>query len=108
MLIQYPRIFPYPGIFTYPGNIPNPGFLQEFLHNLIPGLPYPQKFPYPVIASVRKSAYLLESNNNWKQESSGLNDTCYIPSSFLTQSHPIIYTSLFSLYFPYTVSYRIY
>ena len=30
-----------------PGKFPYPGFLQGFIHNLIPGLPYLGIFPYP-------------------------------------------------------------
>ena len=39
------------------------GFLQEFIHNLILGLPYSGKFTYPVKISIRKSAYCSESSN---------------------------------------------
>ena len=64
-------------LLTNPRNFPYSVFLQVFLHNLIPGLPYPGhflfpgKFPYPVKASIRKSEYFLEINNNNKQKLSG-------------------------------------
>ena len=47
-------------------------FLQGFLHNLLPGLPYPGKFPfpgnspYPYKSSIRKSIF-FKSNNKQKQ-----------------------------------------
>ena len=66
-----------------PENFPYPSFLQEFIHNLIPGLPYPGKFPYHVKISICKSVYLLERNNNQKQKLSGLNDSWYVPPHFM-------------------------
>ena len=48
-----------------PGNVLFPGFLQGFIHYLIPVIPYPGNFPYsgklpyPVISSIRKFTYLL-------------------------------------------------
>ena len=35
---------PYPWKVPYHGNFPYPWFLREYLHNVIPGLPYPEKF----------------------------------------------------------------
>ena len=40
--LSYLVIFPFPGLFTYPVNV------QEFLRDLIPGLPYPGLFPFTV------------------------------------------------------------
>ena len=54
MVIQYSLVgvvLPHPIKFYYPVN------LQEFLLELITGLNYPVKFPYPVKASMRKSSY---------------------------------------------------
>ena len=75
---------PYSVKFIYPVKIPYPVNLQEFLLNIVLGLPYPVKTPYLVKASGRKSAYLLESNNNQLQKSSGLNDFYYALTPFLT------------------------
>ena len=47
-----------------PGKISYPGSLQLLLHNLIPGVEYPEIFCYPVKASIHKSAYCFESNSN--------------------------------------------
>ena len=74
----------------YSGKFPYPVFLQGYIQNLIPGLPYPGnfpnlgKFPYPVKASIHKSAYFSESNNNLEHKLSGLNDSLYAPPPFLT------------------------
>ena len=64
--IKLPNLgnFTYIGNFPYPGKVPHPGFLQGFLHDLILGLLYPGKSPYPVKDSIWKSAYFFESNNN--------------------------------------------
>ena len=45
--LSYPVKFTYPGHFPYYGKFPYPGFLYEFLHMFIPGLPYPGNIPYP-------------------------------------------------------------
>ena len=46
------------------GNFQDPGFLQGFIQNLILGLPYPGRFPYPFKYSSYKSAFNFEINNN--------------------------------------------
>ena len=56
-----PRKYQSPGNFTCPGI-----------------------FSFPVKASIHKSAYFFESNNNWKQKLSGLNDSFYVLTPFLT------------------------
>ena len=80
--LPYPLIFPFPSLFPYPVNV------QQFLNDLISGLPYPGLFPfpglfhfpvlfpctglfnfyilfpYPIKSSIRKSEFLIESNNN--------------------------------------------
>ena len=38
--------------------------VQVLPHNLILENIFPVKFPYPVKASIRKSIYIFESNNN--------------------------------------------
>ena len=68
---------------------PYPRFLQGFLHNLIPGLPYPRKIPYPeispydVIASMLKYEYFFKRNTNQNQKISDLNGSWYVLSPFL-------------------------
>ena len=39
------------GKFPYPGKCLYPGFLHEFLHSFVPGLPYPGEYPYRVLFS---------------------------------------------------------
>ena len=55
---------PNPRNFTYPGKFIYSGVLQEFLHDLILGLPYPGKLPYLVKTSILKSVYLFKINYN--------------------------------------------
>ena len=74
---------PYPGKFPYPGKVPYPVFLQWFIQDLILGLPYTGKVAYPKKASIRKSSYLVKSNNDHKQKLLGLNDSLYSITPFL-------------------------
>ena len=55
---MYDVCLPYLGKFPYPGFF-GPGFLQGFIHDLIPGLPYPRNFPYPIKASIYNSEYIF-------------------------------------------------
>ena len=72
-----PRKFPYLGNFLYPG------FLQIFIHDLIPGLLHPRNFPYPVKVPIHKSEYLLNINNNQNHKLAYPNDSLYIIPPFL-------------------------
>ena len=67
MVIQYTLghvELPYPVKFIHSIQFPYPINIQEFLHNLILGLPFTVKFPYPVKYSMRNSAYFFKRKNN--------------------------------------------
>ena len=89
-------LLPDPWNFPYPWKFPHPVFLQVFIHNLIPVLPYSGSSPYTVKASIQKSAYLLEINNTQKQKLSGLNGYWYVLFPFFDvityfNSHVIVF-----------------
>ena len=84
---------PNTGKFPYYRKFPYHGFLQGFLHDLIIGLPYPGKAPYPVKAPIRKSTHFFERNNNQRQKLSGRNDSLYLLSPFMVQSHLLTFLS---------------
>ena len=65
--------FSYPWKVPYHGNFPYLWFLYEYLHDIMPGLPYPEKFPYPLKMSIfwnfpypRNSQYPGNVSYPWK------------------------------------------